>query len=95
MVKTGTFVNGYVGSLYEEFRAFVKQKREGKEETMMTECAFGLLLNKNKETGAIDLGDKHKTAQGQNFTWDIDSIVSHLKIQQLIDNELVYKPANS
>jgi hypothetical protein len=91
MVKNGTFADDYVGTLYEQFRAFVKQKREGKEETMMTECAFGILLNKNKETGAIDLGDKHKTAQGQKFSWNVSSIVKHLQIQQLIDYDFEYK----
>jgi hypothetical protein len=89
-LKAGLMRDGYVYDLYVLFRSFIKEKREGKEETTMTETAFGIMLGKNKEAGGIDIGDKHRTASGQFFKWNIDSILTHLKAQLLVDDDFVY-----
>lgn len=89
-LKAGMMKDGLVSELYLLFKSFIKEKREGKEDTMMTESAFGLMLNKNKEVGLIDLGDKHRTANGQFFRWNIPSIITNLKAQLLVDDEFIY-----
>jgi len=94
-LKAGYMRDGLVSDLYTQFRHFIKEKREGKEDTMMTETAFGILLNKNKEAGGIDLGEKHRTANGQNFKWNIPSIITHLKNQLLLDQEFEYLHYNT
>ena len=91
-LKAGLVESGYVSDLYQLFRAFIKEKREGKEDTMMTETAFGILLGKNKETGSMDMGDKHRTASGQYFRWNIDNIVSSLMKQSLLEEGFEYTP---
>jgi hypothetical protein len=82
--------DGYISDLYLQFKQFIKEKREGKEDSMITEMMFSLTLNKNKEAGGIDMGEKHRTANGQFFRWNIDSVVVHLKAQSLVDSEFVY-----
>lgn len=89
-LKAGLMKDAYVSDLYFLFKTFIKDKREGKEDTMMTETMFGLTLNKNKEAGGIDMGEKHRTAEGQYFRWDVDSVIGHLKAQSLVDAEFVY-----
>jgi len=89
-LKAGLMCDGYVSELYFLFKSFIKEKREGKEDTMMTETAFAILLNKNKEAGGIDIGEKNRTASGQYFRWNIDSVLTHLKDQKLVDNDFVY-----
>lgn len=90
-LKAGLMENGKVSELYTQFKHFIKEKREGKEDTMMTETAFGIMLNKNKEAGGIELGEKHRTADGQNFKWNIPSVLKHLKAQLLVDEEFEYQ----
>jgi hypothetical protein len=89
-LKAGLMKDDYVSNLYQQFKMYVKEKREGKEDTMMTETMFGLTLNKNKEAGGIDIGEKHRTADGQFFRWNIDNVVGHLKAQSLVDAEFEY-----
>lgn len=89
-LKAGLMNDGYISDLYLQFKLFIKEKREGKEDTMITEMMFSLTLNKNKEAGGIDMGEKHRTANGQFFRWNIDSVVEHLKAQSLVDSEFVY-----
>lgn len=89
-LKAGKMADGYVSELYVLFKSFIKEKREGKEDTMMTETAFAILLNKNKEAGGIDIGDKHRTASGQYFSWNVNSILTHLKAQMLVDCDFEY-----
>lgn len=90
-LKAGLIKDGYISELYSQFKMFIKEKHESKEGSVMTETMFGLILNKNKESGCCDIGQKHRTSDGQYFRWKIDSIVTHLKSQLLVDSEFVYK----
>ena len=89
-LKGKLIINGFVSELYQQFKSFVREKREGKEETMMTECSFGIALSVSPETGEFKIGDKHRTAEGQFFTWNIESIIYHLKLKRLLSDDFQY-----
>jgi hypothetical protein len=90
-LKAGDMTDGLVSEQYEKFEMFVKKMKEGKEATMMSMSAFGRLLANNKKVGEIELGDKHRVASGQYYTWNIQNIVDGLKKQNLLGDEFVYE----
>ncbi len=96
MIYNGTIVNNNVRSLYLSFRNWVKETKEGKEENIITETAFGLLLNSSKDANeeyeVTELGTKKKNSSGTMFfTWNINGVINALKKLNLIENDFVYE----
>ena len=99
-VKQGKLKNDGVRNLYNRFKMWVKTNKEGSEDNIITETAFGLLLNKSKEAGKEeaecylleDLGDKSKINGLKKFRWNIETVVYGLKKLHLLDPSFTYYP---
>jgi len=106
-VKAGTLKDMSVRSLYESFRDWIKENKEGKEDGIMTETAFGILLNKSKDAGSNEpepcsllmsavlhnQGEKRRTKTSMNYKWNIDGVVYGLKKLLLLEPDFVYEKA--
>lgn len=90
-LKNATLHDALVSQIYADFVRHCKEKREGKEEAIMTETMFGLTLNKCKEGGEVDIGTKCRNADGMEWKWNIPNIIKHLKNQSLIPDEFHYE----
>lgn len=95
VVKNGNLQNGTIRELYAQFKRWIKENREGSEETIISETAFGLLLKKSKEAGLeeeelLNSGIRVKTKGGMIFTWNIDNVVIGLKKLFLLEPDFIY-----
>ena len=93
-VKRGVLEDDSVRELYLRFKNWVRQNKEGNEDNMITETAFGLLLNKSTEAGTEDYqleyaGDKIKSSK-IIYKWNKDSVVAGLKKLFLLDEDFNY-----
>ncbi len=95
MVYNGKLENNNVRTLYLLFRNWVKESKEGREDNMITETAFGLLLNSSKDANdEYDIscvGTKKKSCGIMIFKWNIEGIVNALKKLNLIEDDFVYE----
>ena len=103
-LKHGTLQDDSVRKLYNKFKLWVKTNKEGAEDTVMTETAFGLMLSKGNDAGEEKeteqeqiyqlggMGMKTKTRVRQ-FYWEIPAIVKQLKKIHLLSNDFVYQKA--
>jgi hypothetical protein len=100
-LKRGCLLGGSVGSMYQQFTKWVRDKKEGSEEGLLSETKFGLLLNNAKEIepdfdlSGLDIGDKRKCNTGMKFKWNIEALVSGLVKLHLLDDGFVYYPYTS
>jgi hypothetical protein len=98
-IKRGILYNDSVRNLYLRFKHWVKENKEGSEDHVITETAFGLLLNKSKNVGQDFVipftGDKVRRSDSMLFRWDIDSVISGLVSLYLLEKDFVYKPAEN
>ena len=79
-----------VSLMYKHFTNWVTGNREGKEEAIMSQTAFGTYLSREK-----GIGEKKKNTKGcMVFRWNIAGVVECLKIHKLIGNgfQYQYKP---
>ena len=101
-VKRGILENDTVRELYVRFKSWVKENREGSEDNMITETAFGLLLNKSTEAGVQgedvsdyllgDTGVKVKNSK-MVYKWNIDNVIVGLKKLYLLEQDFQYTVA--
>ena len=93
-VRGGVLADGSVRSLYERFKEWVKCNKEGNMDNLISECAFGILLNKSKEAGeeesGIHLGWKTRN-NGIKFKWNVDSIIDGLQKLHLLEQGFKYR----
>jgi len=101
-VKKCELLNGSISELYEDFVHWVKKTREGREESVMTITAFGLMLNNNVEKKKLieedniygdmcEYGDKSRTKKGMVMKWNIDAVVAGLKKLHMLEEGFVYE----
>ena len=101
-VKKGELENNFINDLYADFTAWVKKTREGKEETMMTMTAFGLLLNNNIDKSKLfetDCvydsfqfeGEKKRSNKGMYMKWNVNGVVEGLKKLDMLDEDFKYE----
>lgn len=93
-VRGGILADGSVRSLYERFKEWVKCNKEGATDNLISETAFGILLNKSKEAGeeedsGIHLGWKTRN-NGSKFKWNVDSIIDGLQKLHLLEKGFKY-----
>jgi len=97
-VKRGVLRNDSVRELYFRFKSWVKENKEGQEDTIMTECAFGIYLNKTTEAGAFEADPycfltesiKQKSNGVMIYKWNKPSVVAELKKLHLLENTFEY-----
>jgi hypothetical protein len=97
-VKMGSLYNASVRELYIRFKAWVKAHKESSLDTIITETAFGLILNKSKEAGKEEsacyhlqnAGEKTKSNGVMKYKWNISSVVAGLKKLHLLTPEFNY-----
>jgi hypothetical protein len=98
-VKQGILKNDSVRELYLRFKSWVKTNKEGNEDNLITETAFGLILNKSKEAGQQEgvcyllqnAGEKSKSNGIMKYKWNIENVVAGLKKLFLLDNHFKYQ----
>ena len=77
-LRQGELKDDNVNELYNTFRCWVRETREGKEESMITLTAFGILLNKSAEANKdyqLETTGTKKNAHGNIlFKWNIDVV---------------------
>ena len=102
-VRQGVLKNGSVRELYNRFKAWVKSNKEGNEDNLISETAFGLMLNKSKDAGKEEsettdcyllqnVGDKSKVSGVMQYKWHIPNVLSGLKKLFLLDPTFLYIP---
>ena len=77
------------------FKGWVKSNKEGSEDNMISETAFGILLNKSKEAGseeglALHTGCKNRINGVMKFKWNIESVIHGLKKLHLLEPSFKY-----
>ncbi len=103
-VKQGVLENDTVRELYNRFKAWIKCNKEGNEDNLITETAFGLILNKSKDAGQQDeppesgacyvlpnAGDKSKVHGIMQYKWNIPQVIDGLKKLHLLESNFTYK----
>lgn len=97
-VKRGILRDDSVRNLYARFREWVRSNKEGSEDTIISETAFGLLLNKSNDVGCErgddyvlgNTGCKIKSSV-MVYKWNVEGVVSGLKKLYLLDETFTYK----
>jgi hypothetical protein len=97
-VVRGVLRNDTVRELYFRFKTWVKENKEGSEDCMMTETAFGIGLNKTTDAGRIENDAycldhenvKMKSGGVMMYKWNIPSVVAGLKKLHLLDPHWEY-----
>ena len=96
-VKLGILNNDSVRELYNRFKTWIKCNKEGSEDNIITETAFGLILNKSKDAGCQheaeagicyilqDAGEKAKEHGVMHYKWNVSQVVEGLKKLHLLD----------
>lgn len=101
-IKQGVFTNASVRELYNRFKNWVKNNKEGSEDTMITETAFGLLLKKSTEAGQETLTEEDESYNLGNvalktkkstmiYEWNIPRVIEGLKKLYLLNEDFVYE----
>jgi len=93
-VEEGKLEDGYVGDLFNRYRAWVKDWKEGKEDNCITLTAFGQKLNASAEANEDyymeGQGEKSRLTKGMMFRWNKAGVINGLKKLSLIQNDFVY-----
>jgi hypothetical protein len=100
-VKQGILEDDSVRELYLRFKTWVKTNKEGNEDSLITETAFGLILNKSKDAGQQEssngicyllqnTGEKLKTNGIMKYKWNIENVVAGLQKLYLLDPYFKY-----
>ena len=102
-VKQGVLNNDSVRELYNRFKTWIKCNKEGSEDNIITETAFGLILNKSKDAGCQhkpeagtcyilqDTGEKAKEHGVMHYKWNVPQVVEGLKKLHLLESNFTYK----
>lgn len=103
-LETGQLRNDTVRNLYNDFKSWISTNRENGDSQLMSETAFGLLLNKSSSAGClednenefngVDLGDKKKCHGVMVFTWNITSLIEGLKKYDLLNQSFIFTPVS-
>ncbi len=104
-VKEGKLKDDSVRELYIRFKNWVKNNKEGSEDTIMSETAFGLMLGKNNDAGEEKYYEKEsrynlaglgmkKMSRVREFFWDIPRVVNQLKKIHLLTDDFKYQKSN-
>ena len=96
MIKNGTMKDNTVHHLYEEFKLWMREFREGKEPMSLT--AFGIELNRSKdaklngdkEDYLDEIGEKKKVNGCMKFKWNINKVIEQLIHLGLIAGDFQY-----
>ena len=96
-LKSGVITDKPISELYNDFKTWVKETRESKSDNIMSQTAFGLLLNNtsdaNADYGIERMGEKKKS-NIMKMNWDFDGLVCGLKKLYLLDSEFEYNIIN-
>jgi hypothetical protein len=94
-VEDGVLEDGYVGDLFNRYRNWVKEWKEGKDDSCITLTAFGMKLNASAEANQDyymeGQGEKSRLTKGMSFRWNKAGVISGLKKLSLISQDFVYK----
>ena len=97
-LKSGVLTDKPISELYNDFKTWVKETRESKNDNIMSQTAFGLLLS-NTSDANVDyyiekLGDKKKTRGNNQMNWNFDGLICGLKKLYLLDYDFEYNVIN-
>jgi hypothetical protein len=94
LVRTGKLIDGGIQDLYDNFKNWVKQNKESKEDSIISLTQFGLSLKNsqdaNKDYCIMEQGFKIRTSSNQQMYWNIEGVVDGLKNLHLINDDFVY-----
>jgi len=97
-LKHGVLDGGHVSTMYQRFTKWVKDKKEGSEDGLLSETKFGLLLNNAKEIeqdfdiSDIDIGFKKKHGGIMRYKWNFESLINGLVKLHLLEEGFQYIP---
>lgn len=94
LLRTGELVDGNVNDLYKNFLGWVETNRERSKDGVLTQTAFGKLLNDASSESGYELmeqGNKSMRRGCKYMNWDIPAVVKGLKGLYLIEPEFEYK----
>jgi len=98
-LKNGTLKDDTVRNLYNKFKSWVRDMRESSDDRIMTETAFGILLNNsNKDDNDYNIenfGVKKRNKKNMFMVWDKVSIISSLKTLGLLELNFEYDNVNN
>ena len=86
----GSLKNDYTSNLYKKFVKWVEDNKEKPGEVHITQTEFGRMLSgacivEDNDESMISQGVKYKAHAGMKMIWDFDSLLSGLKMFNLLD----------
>jgi hypothetical protein len=97
-LRNGTLEDDSISELYKNFKLWVKEHKEGKEDTLPSITSFGITLNKSKEANKDfiieNVGHKTHTNLGNVMRWDIDGVIVGLQKLFLLEEGFEYNYSN-